>query len=798
MTVVVPAATGTAGRSTVPARSPGPRRPRGTSASRLPGVVALLVVIGLTASSWTMSRPPRSLPATADAGTFSAERALEHLRVITPDHPTPIGSPASDDVRDYLAAQLRALGLEVDVQAALGAFTDGHQTAAGRVENVVATLLGTDPTGRVLLAAHYDTTFGSPGAADDKAAVAAVLETVRALSSGEAPRNDVVVLLTDGEEPGMLGAAAYADALPAADTDVVLNWEATGNAGPSVLFEATPGNAGLVGAFARWAPRPVGDSAMVALYEDSDQHTDLTVLQDAGYRGLNFALIEGTAFYHHSRDTVANLDPASVQHHGATMLALARGLAAEDLSRLASDGDRTFFTAFGLALTYPEHLVLPLAGLAAVLVLLLAVAARRRRTTTVPRLLVGIGAALAPVVVAGAVAVGFWEVLTTLRPGYGAMFTGEPFRPVSYRWALLALILAVTLAGYLVLNRRVGAVALQFGALFWLAVLGLVAVGVAPGASFYGAVPAAAAALAGLLALLVPAGWWRAAVLAAGAVPGTVLLVTGGLAVLGVMGLAAGYSAAVPLAMAAWLVLPLLDLGSPGRPRGSPRWALVPAAVVVVLTAVGLGVDRFDPAHPEAAHLSYVQVADAGSGTWVSTDASPHPWTARHASDAAGGAATPPLPYRTRARWTGPAPAAGLPAPEVSVLEVRPDGPAATVAQLQVRSARDAEVLVLHVDRPVEEVTVRAHGHPPVTAAPTDQDGESGDWPYELRFYDPPADGVQLTLRIPTAGDRPSVYVSDYSVGLGAVPGAVPRPPGLDRSASHSADLVVVGAPHLL
>jgi hypothetical protein len=75
------------------------------------------------------------------------------------------------------------------------------------VENVVATLPGTDPTGRVLLAAHYDTTFGSPGAADDKAAVAAVLETVRALVSGEAPRNDVVVLLTDGEEPGMLGAA---------------------------------------------------------------------------------------------------------------------------------------------------------------------------------------------------------------------------------------------------------------------------------------------------------------------------------------------------------------------------------------------------------------------------------------------------------------------------------------------------------------------------------------------------------------------------------------------------------------
>jgi Zn-dependent M28 family amino/carboxypeptidase len=77
------------------------------------------------------------------------------------------------------------------------------------VENIVAALPGRDSTGRIFLVAHYDSTFGTPGAADDKAAVAAVVETVRALSTGVQLRNDVVVLLTDGEEPGLLGAAAF-------------------------------------------------------------------------------------------------------------------------------------------------------------------------------------------------------------------------------------------------------------------------------------------------------------------------------------------------------------------------------------------------------------------------------------------------------------------------------------------------------------------------------------------------------------------------------------------------------------
>jgi acetylornithine deacetylase/succinyl-diaminopimelate desuccinylase-like protein len=178
--------------------------------ARMVGVLALLMLAAVVGLAWVAQRPPSSVSASAPATEFSAERAAEHLRRITGDEPTPIGSAGSDAARDYLVAELAAFGFAAEVQEAMGTFTSDADTVAGRVDNVVATLPGRDPTGRVVLAAHYDTTFGSPGAADDKASVAAILETARALTSGGRLRNDVVVLLTDGEEPGMLGAASFA------------------------------------------------------------------------------------------------------------------------------------------------------------------------------------------------------------------------------------------------------------------------------------------------------------------------------------------------------------------------------------------------------------------------------------------------------------------------------------------------------------------------------------------------------------------------------------------------------------
>ena len=428
-------------------------RGRGT---RLAGVVALLVLAALVALAWALQRPPAPAAASAPATTFSAERAYVDLQRMAGPEPTPIGSVAGDAVRDYLVSTLSAAGLSVEVQKGLGSRTFGGVTAAGLVDNVVATLPGYASTGRVVLAAHYDTTFGTPGAADDKSSVAAMLETARALG-GEPSRNDIVMIFTDGEEVGLLGASLFVAERPRNDQGgVVLNWEATGNVGPSVLFETSSGNAELIKEYAAAAPYPIGDSALAALYRAGNQNSDFTPLHEAGFVGLNFALMDGTAAYHHSGDTAERLDRAGLQHMGATMLALTRALGARDLAGLRSSDDAVFFSAFGELITYPVWLVWPLAGLSVAILTALAVLARRRREATIPRLLVGAVAALLPIVVAPLAAIGLWQLLVVIRPGYATLFMGDPYRPHFYRWALAALTVTILLTWYLALRRRIG------------------------------------------------------------------------------------------------------------------------------------------------------------------------------------------------------------------------------------------------------------------------------------------------------------------------------------------------------
>ncbi|NUP01749.1 MAG: M28 family peptidase, partial [Nonomuraea sp.] len=194
----------------------------------LAGLAALLIlaaVIMLTAMADSTMQP---LPATAPEDQFSAERALAHLKEFAAE-PRPIGSHAGDRARDYLAGQLRAAGLEVEIQRSVGARSAAGLATFGQVDNIVGRLPGTGSTGTVLIAAHYDSAAMGPGASDDGAAVAAMIETVRALRGGPGLRNDIVLLMSDGEEDGVLGAEAFVREHPLGKAGgVLLNWEARG------------------------------------------------------------------------------------------------------------------------------------------------------------------------------------------------------------------------------------------------------------------------------------------------------------------------------------------------------------------------------------------------------------------------------------------------------------------------------------------------------------------------------------------------------------------------------------------
>jgi hypothetical protein len=230
------------------------------------------------------------------------------------------------------------------------------------------------------------------------------------------------------------------------------------------------------------------------------------------------------------------------------------------------------------------------------------------------------------------------------------------------------------------------------------------------------------------------------------------------------------------------------------------RWAvLIPLTIVLVvgLTGAGLMVNRFDEDRPAPAHLMYVLDADTGTALWASEDGAPHEWTTRYVPDLGSEAMKMPLPYRTEPKWSGPAEAVPLEAPELTVLGSRTDGDV-TVLELRLSSQRGADVLTLHADRPIEDVTITADDHPPVISTPSySEDAGAEKWPYELRFYDPPPEGIRATLRLPSDGPL-RVGLSDYTVGLEELPSFTKPPPYVDRSTFHSSDLLIVGRTHEL
>jgi Zn-dependent M28 family amino/carboxypeptidase len=110
-----------------------------------------------------------------------AERLRRHVGALEGvRHPT-AAPERHRAARDYIAAELRALGLAVE----LAPFTFRRRTH----HNVVATRAGRSPDRpRVLVGAHYDSTPHTPGADDNASGVAAMIECARLIATTDAPR----------------------------------------------------------------------------------------------------------------------------------------------------------------------------------------------------------------------------------------------------------------------------------------------------------------------------------------------------------------------------------------------------------------------------------------------------------------------------------------------------------------------------------------------------------------------------------------------------------------------------------
>ncbi|AZU61606.1 M20/M25/M40 family metallo-hydrolase [Neobacillus mesonae] len=131
-----------------------------------------------------------------------------------------INAPSTKEqlVADYLKKALPELGFTLE-------FDDAHKNFDGEVGNLVAWHEGTDPSiPPLFFSTHMDTVLPTEGlkpvikdgvihsdgttilGADDRAALAAYLEAVRAIIEGGIPHGPIEFILTVNEQPGLVGA----------------------------------------------------------------------------------------------------------------------------------------------------------------------------------------------------------------------------------------------------------------------------------------------------------------------------------------------------------------------------------------------------------------------------------------------------------------------------------------------------------------------------------------------------------------------------------------------------------------
>ena len=757
-------------------------------------MLLLLLVVMVLLALYGMN-PPNSVPVNAPLSEFSSGRAMQHLKVLSTNS-RPIGSAHHNRVGDYIFAGLASMGLSPEIQqASIVQQVERGFVVGASLHNIVARLKGTEPgAGRALmLIAHYDSKQSSFGASDDGAAIAAILETLRALKAGAPLKNDVILLFTDGEEIGLLGAKAFVEEHPwAKDVGLVLNFEARGTSGPVMMFETSTGNRNLIDGLAHAAPYPVANSLMYEIYRLLPNDTDLTVFKKSQIPGMNFAFINEPSRYHTPLDNLKNLDERSLQHHGSYALALTRYFGNHNLN-VRSGRDAVYFDLFGLTLVhYPAVLVLPLTALVVISFVAVACYGLRKRIASLTGIVVGFLAFLVSLIVGPGIVALVWWLIRSLRGDYAAMPRGDIYHSEFYALGFAALSIAIFSALCILFDKKLGVHNRALGALLGGLILLLASSFFLPGSSYLLVWPMLGSLIA-LALIFASAGeesrsTKRMALLTLGAIPAVVLFVPMIYILFAALSLDLASASTVLLVLLLGLLIPQLSYLS-----ARSKWLLPTAMVTIGLCCITLGLaySGFSASQPRPDNIFYGLNADRQEAIWASTDASPDQWTKQFLT------ANPqhsPLedyfPGTPRPFLNSQADVVALPAPEIKVLNDSAQENR-RIVHVRVTSIRQAPLISVYCepDTEIREIVINGKR----TALEQGSVTASAKAPWVMRYYALPAEGLELVLELQPQA-QVKLKVVDQSYELPALPNfsVTARPENLMPSSAPWGDATFV------
>ena len=721
----------------------------------LGGVVALVIYILCGLAAIYLDAPPRVASSHAPEG-FSVERAMRDVQAISRT-PHAVGSVEHDRVRDYLVQTLSQIGLSIEIQKTTG--VDKRFGQAGTVENIIARLKGTGNGKAVLLAGHYDSVFTGPGAADDGAAIAALLECARQLKALPQLKRDVIFLFTDGEEVGLLGARAFVQESPwASHVGTVLNFEARGVSGPVIMFETSNRNGWLIKKFGEAASHPVANSLAYEIYKTLPNDTDFSVFKQAGYSGLNFAFIDGLAAYHTDLDNMQKLDPASLQHHGTYAIALAKAFANDSVDD-PKENDAVFFEIPGIGLIhYSKSVSIALLGITVALLVLVMRLALRNKSVSLRSFLVALAALAAGLILAGVIAVSASWLSQKFASYSDRVQAGLVHHAALWVAAFASFGLAASAALYVRLRKAIEIQAAALAGLTVWFVLLTAATILLPGGSYVLLWPLLFSVAGWLAALSSPKFFSKAfaslllVVLALPAVFIALLLAHK-------IFTALDANAALPVTVMLGLLLMLLvwQLG----PERMPYPKLLPGVFVVAGVLFGIAaiaVSGYDTSHPRFDSLFYATDLDTGKQVWASHDENPDRWTSQFFSSAVSKAEMPAFfPGSSKKFLQAPAPQMSFAPPKLGVIEDRTtDG--GRHLRLKIQSGRGAPRLSILLESKASPSNVLINGKT-VDPMPLQKDT------WLLQYYGAGRDGIELAFSVaPSAAVH--INVEDISNDL--------------------------------
>ena len=582
---------------------------------RGPVSLVLLVVAAWFSSSFRVA--PAPVPASAPDSVFSSARAMTHLvRIASDAHPP--GSPAHGRVREYLLEQLRGLGHDPTVQTTTSFAGGAFAPRAATVRNVVARIPGSAPGGRaVLVTAHYDSREIARGAGDDGSGVVTILEGLRALGERGQLGNDLIVLITDAEEPGLLGARAFVDEHPwMDDVALVVSIEMRGGGGPSMMFETGAENGWVIDALRQADPYPSANSVGYEIYQRMPNDTDFSPFKEAGKQGLNFAGLGRAHVYHQVYDSPDNFDERTLQHHGEHAVAMLQHFGNADLG-VVHGPDVSYISIPFLGLVTYGALWIWVLGVATVAAWVLALLVGKRGGSRTIGVVAGLGATAVVTGAAAAAAFYLYGWRSGAHPEAGALDAGAFHSEGWYVLAIVSTAFALATAILSLLRRWFSLAELAVGALFVPVALAAVTTVMFPMAAMNFQWPALAGCIGAMAVAGLPRdgrlGLLRWLVVVVAAVPVVVVLTPLTEAVWLALGLALAPVVAVLVALVFLQLLPLLD--AVREPNG--WWApLAGLAIAGVCLAVGMSTASPSADRPAPSTLVYALDRETGSAYW--------------------------------------------------------------------------------------------------------------------------------------------------------------------------------------